>query len=265
MKDLPIFSKISFTARAVLVGERIDLRAWQVAESLATNPLTVEVRGGGVAVLFRYGVAVFFDVPPVEEVAFVSSLKSLVVNPYSTPEVEAVPVRVDPGAREALKSGTVYLEAVSLERLQIIADVLFKSVLLALQESRIAGDFERIEPLALELAQRGRIAGHGRELARNIGAMLLIEQRMIGRAEIGEKPEILWDHPDLEGLFVRLEDEFEIQERHRVLDLKLSLVTHTAQTLLELLNNRHALRVEWYIVILIVVEIVLTLYELFLH
>ncbi|MBI2311252.1 MAG: RMD1 family protein [Betaproteobacteria bacterium] len=265
MKDLPIFSKTAFTARAVLVGERIDLKAWQVAESLATNPLAVAVRGGGVAVLFRYGVVVFFDVQPMEEVTFTEGLRPLVANPYPAPEVEQVPIRIDPGTREALKGGVVYLEAVSLERLQIIADVLSKSVMLALYESRIAGDFERIEPLALELSQRGRIAGHGRELARNIGAMLLIEQRMIGRAEVGEKPEILWDHADLEGLFARLEDELEIQERHRVLDLKLSLVTHTAQTLLELLNARHSIRVEWYIVILIVVEIVLTVYELFVR
>lgn len=264
MKDLPIFSKTAFTARAVLVGERIDLKTWQVTEGLATNPLALEVRGGSIAVLFRYGVVVFFDTLPVEEVAFISSLKSLVANPYPSPEVEEVPVRIDPGTREALKGGTVYLESVTLERLQLIADVLSKSVMLALQESRIAGDFERIEPMALDLAQTGR-AGHGRELARNIGTMLLIEQRMIGRAEIGEKPEILWDHPDLEGLFARLEDEFEIQERHRVLDLKLSLVTHTAQTLLELLNARHSIRVEWYIVILIIVEIVLTVYELFVR
>ena len=36
-------------------------------------------------------------------------------------------------------------------------------------------------------------------------------------------------------------------------------------TLLDLLQNRRSLRVEWYIVILIVVEIVLTLYELFVR
>jgi required for meiotic nuclear division protein 1 len=37
----------------------------------------------------------------------------------------------------------------------------------------------------------------------------------------------------------------------------------TAETLLGMLQDRRTLRVEWYIVILIVVEIFLTLYELF--
>ncbi len=45
----------------------------------------------------------------------------------------------------------------------------------------------------------------------------------------------------------------------------MSLITTTAETQLELLHNKHSLRVEWYIVILIVVEILLTLYEMFIR
>ena len=60
-----------------------------------------------------------------------------------------------------------------------------------------------------------------------------------------------------------MEDEFEIRERHAALQRKFELVSRTAQTALEVLRNRQNLRVEWYIVILIVVEILLTLYQLF--
>jgi uncharacterized Rmd1/YagE family protein len=64
---------------------------------------------------------------------------------------------------------------------------------------------------------------------------------------------------------VRLAEEFEIRERHRVLDRKLELVSRTAHTVLRLLQHRHTLRVEWYIVILILLEIMLTLYEMFVR
>ncbi len=84
-------------------------------------------------------------------------------------------------------------------------------------------------------------------------------------AAVSDKPELLWDHPTLEGLYLRLEDEFELQERNAALEQKLGLISRTAQTLLDTLNTRHSLRVEWYIVILIVVEIGLTLYELFVR
>ncbi len=43
----------------------------------------------------------------------------------------------------------------------------------------------------------------------------------------------------------------------------MNAISRTAETLLELIQSRHTLRVEWYIVALIVVEVILTLYQLF--
>ena len=48
----------AFRARALLLGARLDLRNWPEAETLARAPLTTRLPGGGLAVLFRYGVAV---------------------------------------------------------------------------------------------------------------------------------------------------------------------------------------------------------------
>jgi uncharacterized Rmd1/YagE family protein len=258
--------RTEFNARAVLFAERIDLRGLSGAATLATNPLALEVKGGGIAVLFRYGVVVCFDVAAMEEIAFLDRLGGFASAPYASPETEEVRVRIEAQAREgSVQGGAVVLEDASLERLQVIADVLSKSVLLALYESQVASEFDRIEPLAAELERSGRIPGQTRALLSKIGAMLLVSQRMVGRAAITEKPELLWDHPALEGLFGRLEDEYEIIERHGALERKLNLISNTVQTLLEMLGSRHSLRVEWYIVILIVVEILLTLYELFVH
>jgi uncharacterized Rmd1/YagE family protein len=89
-----------------------------------------------------------------------------------------------------------------------------------------------------------------------------MEGRMVGRAAIGDKPELLWEHPGLEGLNAVLEDEFEIHERLDALDRKLELAARTERTLVELISTRHALRVEWYVVALIAFEILLTLYSL---
>ena len=106
------------------------------------------------------------------------------------------------------------------------------------------------------------IRGGTREHLKHIGALLLIESRMVGRAEIGDKPELLWEHPRLEGLNALLEDEFEIHERLAALDRKLELAARTERTLVDLMSTRHALRVEWYIVALIAFEILLTLYAM---
>ena len=252
-----------FKARAVLVGERLDLRAWRAADALATNPLLVSVAGGGAAALYRYGVVVFFAVHPAEEVAFLTRISASVVNPYAQPEVEELEVRIEEAGRESLQGGVVLLAVASVDRLQVLADVLSKSVLLSLYERKVAGDFDKIEPLAGQLDRSGRVPRHNKELLKMIGSMILVEHRMVGRAEIADKPEILWDHPSLEALFVKIQDEFEITARHAALERKLNLIAQTANTVLELLSSKHSLRVEWYIVLLIVIEILLTLYQLF--
>jgi uncharacterized Rmd1/YagE family protein len=252
-----------FTARALLVGQRIDLRALGSTQRLGGGPLAVSVRGGGAAVLFRYGAVVLFDVQPLEQDEFLRQLAPRVQGYSTEPEAEQILVRIDPEAKEVLEGNTVLLKDASPERLEIVADVLSKSVVLARYEAIIAQTFDRIEPFAADLT-REHLGRHStRELLAHLGSSLLIEQQMVGRVQIDDTPELLWDRPDLERLFARLRDEFEILERFTALNRKLQLIARTVETALGLIQARRALRVEWYIVILILFEILLTLYELF--
>jgi len=259
--DKPLGSS-AFRARALLLGARLDLRNWPEGETLARAPLTARLAGGGIAVLFRFGVAVLFDAAPEAEHALRERLAPLMEHRYPSPEAEELEVRVDPSRPEGLHEGALLVQSASLERLQLVAEALAKSVLLGHYEARLGAAFDRIEPLALELERRGRIRGGTRDHLKRIGALLLLESRMVGRAQIGDKPELLWEHPRLEGLNALLEDEFEIRERLAALDRKLELVARTERTLVDLMSTRHALRVEWYIVALIAFEILLTLYAM---
>jgi uncharacterized Rmd1/YagE family protein len=263
MMPTPPIAAPQFRARAVLLGERLELRGWDDLDVLATTPLTLGVRGGGVVVLFRFGAAVFFGVAAQDEAALLDVLRPRVINPHAAPETESLDVRVQPGARESVTDAVVWLEVASVERLQVIADVLAKSVVLALYETRVAATFDGIEPLAIRLERTGRFESKADRLLKQIGATLLVDHMMVGRVAVGEKPELLWDQPALEGLYLRLEDEFELRERQEALERKLGVISRTAETLLELVQSRHALRVEWYIVALIVVEVLLSLYEMF--
>jgi uncharacterized Rmd1/YagE family protein len=250
-------------ARALVLGERIDLRTLETARRLAVGPLVLASGATGCVALFHYGAAVLFGLAPEEEAAFLDGLKAFVRQPVATREFEDVVIRVAPVETETVDNGVVAVREISLDRLQVVADILAKSVVLARYEAGIAAVFDRIEPLADSLSRRGRAGRGSRELLRHLGGSLLVEHKMVGRAEVAEKPEILWDRPQLERLFARLEDEYEIRERHLALERKLDLVARTAQTLLDLLQNERSLRVEWYIVALIVIEILLTLYTLF--
>jgi required for meiotic nuclear division protein 1 len=260
--ELQLKNRQDLKARALLLGDRMDLKLFKIADCLATTPLTLEVDpDGGIAVLFRYGVVVFFSVKGLDEVRYIETLKPLLTNPYATPEVEELEIH---SGRNSIgvQSGAVSLDSISLEKLQIIADALSKNLVLTLYEKKVAGEFDKIEPLAQELATHGRVSAGSRNLLSKIGSMLLIEHRMVGRAEIGDKPETLWDNPHLEGLYASLEDEFELMERQSALDRKLGLISDTAQTLADVWDNRQLHKLEWYVIGLIVLEIFISLIEL---
>ncbi len=262
MEPSPAHTK-SISARAWFLGERIDARQLERGETLALSPLTLRAGDDGYAVVFRFGAVVFVDVSPMDQVAFVEKLRPFVNEAFEEPEGEDAELHVDPDRRDGVEaSGTLVLCEASLERLQVLADVLAKSAVLTHYEERVAAAFDRIERLA-----QGLIGAHlirGNDLLREIGSSLLIQTRTVGRVEVTEKPEITWDRTDLDRLHERLAHEYELRDRDLALSRKLDLVSRTAETYLDLIHNRRSLRVEWYIVVLIAVEIVLILYDIFL-
>lgn len=256
----------TITLRAVLLGQRLDTKGLERQDTIALMPVTQRVGEKGVAFLFRYGVVVLVGLSPAEEAAFLESLRFRVTEPLPTPEVDQVSILVKPEGEDQIDpSGIIVLKDASTDRLQIVANVMSKSVVEALHESQIAVAFDRIEPLAADIRRRGRGGRDARRLVRQIGEILVTQHRMVGRVAIEDKPDVLWDRPELERLYARLADEYELSERSRAIDRKLTLIGETARTLLDLVQDQRSVRLEWYIIILIFIEILLSLYELFLR
>jgi uncharacterized Rmd1/YagE family protein len=210
--------------------------------------------------LFRSGVVVFFGVDALAQEHFVHDLAPRMTNPYATPEVERAVIRV--GDADAVEPDALIVKECTIERLQVVAEILAKSVVLARNELAIGDSFRAIEPLAHSMHRNpSRLPWKQKDLVRQIGAAMIAEHQLVDRAEVLEKPELLWDRPDLDRLYARLEDEYEVRERHAILESKLALVSNAARTMLELAQSRRSLSLEYSIVALIVFELVLALAE----
>ncbi|HEY3920137.1 MAG TPA: RMD1 family protein [Stellaceae bacterium] len=249
--------------RAVLVGEGVATHRFERQEALARMPLTVGVREGGIAVLFRYGVIVLMNVRPDAEAALLERLSPLVSDPFQPRESDEVRIDIRAEVEDQIDpSGAILLKELTLERLQLVADVLAKSLILGHYETRIAAGFDRVEPMAEILRRRGRAGVAVTPLLRQIGTALLVQQKMVGRVETAEKPELLWDHPELDRFYVRLADEYELRDRSRALDQKQDVILRTSETLLGLVQERSNTRLEWYVLFLIVAELAVAIYSI---
>jgi len=257
-------------AQAWVLGTRLELRGHAPfsdppAKPIAETPRTYSMGPDRFAVAFRYGVIVFFGLSPGEERRAAEALAAAVAEPFAEPETEEVGIRVEPEARERIDpEGFLVLRSLDVERLQVVAHILAKSAVLSHFEARVAGVFDRVEARAREL-QRGPNRRRSRELLAEIGRSVAIQAQTVGRVEVTEKPELTWDDAELDRLYERLAIEYEIRDRDAALSRKLKLVSDTAATALDVIHTQQGLRVEWYIVALIAIEIVLIVYDLSLR
>jgi uncharacterized Rmd1/YagE family protein len=138
-------------------------------------------------------------------------------------------------------------------------------VALAYDERRIAVAFDRIDNVAQTLQQQHLPASPQGTLLEQIGQALSLQLRLADRVDLDEKPDLLWDHPELERFWARLVDEYDLPQRGRAIARKLEVIQGTADTITDLMATRTSHRLEWYIIALIALEIGLSLYDIFLR
>ena len=251
------------TAHALYVGDRINTVGFE-GEVLSALPLAIRIGEAGVAVLFRYGVAVLIGLSPEDEANFLEALKPRIGGQLVRFEEETAIVTIASETEDQVQAGgPLQLRDMSPDRLLVVADVLAKSVVLAHDEREVAKVFEIIEPFAKELADHGRTRRNRKGMLKLLGNALLVQHRVSGRVAVAEKPDVLWDRPDLERLYARLEDEYELKERVDALNRKLAVVAETANTLADIIDTRRSLHLELIIVVLIAVEIIVTFYQIY--
>ena len=144
------------TAHALLIGDRINTAGFE-GQVLSNTPLAVRIGRNGLAVVFRYGVAVFLGLSADEEAEFLERLHPRTFGKITPYEEEFAKVQVARESDEPIPpGGPIPVREMSLERLLVVADALAKSVVLARDERQVANVVDTVEPFARELARAGR-------------------------------------------------------------------------------------------------------------
>lgn len=282
-QTLPTLSESSYARRSPILGVRevvgarfdapplrVDVRALMVGTRIDTRTLTDLVepdrmasKGLGALFVFRSGVIVLIGATPAYERRLLARLEEHITDPLPIPEIETATIELKPDREEQVNAhGDILLREPTVERLLLVATVLARSVVLARDEIRIAEAFDRIEPLVSGLQVTGRAGLPIKRVMQHIGDVLAARNRVAGRTQISEKPDILWDYPELDRLYSRLEAEYELGDRARVIERKLEVIGDSADVLLNLVQDKRSVRLELAIIGLIMFEIALSLYEM---
>lgn len=244
--------------RALAVGDRIDKAGLERPDTFSTSPLAFRVGTNGRVALYRFGVVVLAGLTPQEETEILASLKGRVADLREhVDDEDTITVNVG-GGDDKVSSGVVNVQKFGDDRFIVIADTLAKSVGLMRNERSVNAVFEKVEPFAAEMAASGKTPSDRQAVLKLVGEAIMLQHRLTARIAGYEKPKIVWEKPELERLYDRLTEEYEIEDRTETLEGKLEVVIENARMLAEVLDAGRAGRIELWITLLIALEVVLS-------
>ena len=246
--------KETLTVTATLLGNKINTRPL-----LADSGFLQAVEVAGLVIVFRHGVMVTFG-SGAGDTALTAALRTHVLEQDDMEETETATVQVGRGEKDRIGlDGEIFVPDDQIERFMLIATVLSRSVLLAHDEVLVAQAFEQTQPVVHDLKNSGRARMPIREVMKLAGSVLAARHRLTGTAQADERPDLLWDHPELDRLYARLEAEYELKERAEALEHKFATLGDFTEALLDIAQDKRAVRLEAAIIVLIMFEIVLSL------
>lgn len=172
-------------------------------------------------------------------------------------------VEIDPMLPSPFRvtSEAIYVKNLTRDTVAITLLVVAQSVGLDKYEQTLEGHFAKSREIFASY-ERQRIRDRKR-LMSFVAMLIRLRNEMIGDLYLLDKPEVLWEDEELEGLYNALSVHLELKARFEIVRDKLETLKEDARLLVDLVNHKSSEFLEWVIIILIAVEIVMGFYEMF--
>ena len=108
----------------------------------------------------------------------------------------------------------------------------------------------------LFLEEKGTLDISGNKLKRFIGKILNIKNKISENLYIFDSPEITWDNEQLNRLNQDLKRTFDLQDRYRLIHDRIEIIKDNLELFKDIMDHKESSRLEWIIIILIVIEVV---------
>ncbi len=212
---------------------------------------------------FAYGCVVFWGFTEEEEQAILFSLKEFEKTPNAKAEMDEFSFAYGEGMH--IEEDEIILHTKNTLTKLAISHGLAQSVKLTTFEDTIQTTIDKTKYLPEDLSMKGKISMSRKGISKKMGE-LFIERNFINlHSDILDTPEFFWNYPELEPFYRRTAHYLDVTKRIEVLNRRLTVVHELFEILSNELNHQHSSRLEWTIIILIVIEVVIALLRDLFH
>jgi len=219
------------------------------------------VQSGQKAMLFSFGSVVFINLPFERYPAFFRYLAEFEpVSDWNRYQDDyALHVSGEP---PALTDEYAIINEFAPFYPELIAIVLAKSVALERVEEQLGKIFDSLESL-IERLEQGNFQIGDKKLAKVTAKVARHEFDSISYIMILDKPDIAWANSPADEFYNEMSEFFELSDRYEIIKNKTAVSNNIISGFTSVSHALRGLRVELIIVLLIVVEVVLMILELF--
>jgi uncharacterized Rmd1/YagE family protein len=217
---------------------------------------------GGTVYVYPFGVMTFRDVSPSRREAEVTRLRSARPVLTDAGAVEDITVCEDPAQKSHVSAGALTIDHLTPERASVVALTVAQSAAMEYYERIVDEMATRTDSIVQGLEARGTVSLRTRPLHRFIGAAIGTRNEVINVLHLLDKPDEAWDDPAMDLIYDELKAEFDLVDRYRSLESKITSVQESLGLVLDVARDRRLVLLETTIVLLIVLEIILALFEI---
>ncbi len=211
--------------------------------------------------VYRFGAVIFFNATPERRTDVIERIKTIMGYGPELLTSEDFAVEQRRGAVCSVGFERAILDKLSVDRIDILALALAQSMALEHFEIKVDQMVKEATEIGQTLKKHGRLIRTGRSLKRFIGKCITIKQDLVASLYLLDKPDETWNDQTLDNLYRGAFEILEIRERYKTVDYKLRMVQENLELIADLLQNRTANSLEWTIILLILIEIVFSLYD----
>ena len=168
---------------------------------------------------------------------------------------------------EETESEEDFYEYLSVQKIQnyhvqILAVVLAKSVALERVESGISKMLDEFEPIIRKL-EHGNLNLKEKRIAELSAQVLNFKFNTISYVMLLDEPDITWNSQDASDLYRKLSKVFELYDRYEKMKAKTNTLMDIISVFNELTHQKKGDYLEWTVIILILMELILSLRDIF--
>jgi uncharacterized Rmd1/YagE family protein len=225
--------------------------------------LKEEKRTKGDIFFFSFGATVFWGFSESEEEDLLGQLKEFEKRSIARPERDDFTFTY--GQTMKIEEDEIALHNRNSLTKLAISHGLAQSVKLVIFEDSMQKTIAHTQYIPTQLIKKGKIPLSRKEISKKMGEIFAERSFISLHTEILDTPELFWDHPELEPLYKRTIHYLDLSKRTELLNRRLSVIYELFEILSNELNHQHSSRLEWIIIILIVMEVVIAMLRDLFH